>query len=60
MATVQAATMLQPGEIALREYPKPEVAEDEHPVLVRLGSFFAASAVIAGLVYAVRIVVDTI
>lgn len=28
MATVQAATMLQPGEIALREYPMPEVAED--------------------------------
>lgn len=28
MVTVQAATMLQPGEIALREYPKPEVAED--------------------------------
>ncbi|MEE9274132.1 MAG: zinc-binding dehydrogenase [bacterium] len=28
MATVQAATMVQPGEIALREYPKPEVEDD--------------------------------
>ena len=28
MATVQAATLLQPGEIALREYDKPEVAGD--------------------------------
>ena len=28
MPTVQAATMLQPGEIALREYPKPGIAED--------------------------------
>lgn len=28
MPTVQAATMIQPGEIALREYPKPVPAED--------------------------------
>lgn len=28
MATVQAATMIQPGEIGLREYLKPDVAED--------------------------------
>jgi len=28
MATVKAATIIQPGEIALREYPKPNVAED--------------------------------
>ncbi len=28
MSTVQAATILQPGEIALREYPMPAVEED--------------------------------
>lgn len=28
MATVQAATLIQPGEIALREYDKPEAAGD--------------------------------
>ncbi|MCE2452656.1 MAG: alcohol dehydrogenase catalytic domain-containing protein, partial [Nitrospinae bacterium] len=28
MSTVQAATILQPGEIALREYPMPEIEDD--------------------------------
>ncbi len=28
MSTVRAATMLQPGEIALREYPMPEIEDD--------------------------------